>query len=573
MPVTYAKASMTLVDTTALSEANVASSNNQAFGNLDRFKALDDTADYMNPGLNYSVLDGSKVEMPDNITDVAFMSNAVSGAEGSFSTAPKITISFAQNHTSPGLTLYFVGDYPRELRITYYDQTGTWIAGFTYYPDALTYYCKGHVENYYELIIEFPATRLPKQYAQLRFVMYGTVLDWEDAQIKTAKVIEEIDESFASIPIGTASMTLVDEDEQFNVTNTDGAWKDLQINQQTTISECKDDSIIDFGAFYLKSWSFSQNLVTFQFQDAIGLLDLSNFYDGTIYHDEPAGNIIDAIMSAAQITAYSVDAEIKNIKLSGYLKIQKCRSALKEVCAAVGVVADRTRTGAIRIRKPLQHISSYISPKRKFSGKTKVAYDTYVSGIKITTSTYALDDNESQAFTGTLSAGTHRVEFSAPFGSGLTMAGGTIVEEHTNYAIVSVNTAGSCEIRGHQYQETQSSIAYVKTETEHGETGSIKQYTFALVNATLLESIGRQLLNYYDLRQKVDITYLIDSEKVGSWAGIQDVNGYIASTLIYKQTIDLTGGFIAQASCRGYNRVLREPYYMPEIKADGNVLI
>ena len=303
------------------------------------------------------------------------------------------------------------------------------------------------------------------------------------------------------------------------------------------------------------------------------MLDLSNFYDGTIYHDEPAGNIIDAIMSAAQITAYSVDAEIKNIKLSGYLKIQKCRSALKEVCAAVGVVAERTRTGAIRIRKPMRHIASYISPKRKFSGKTKVAYDTYVSGIKITTSTYALDDNESQAFTGTLSAGTHRVEFSAPFGSGLTMAGGTIVEEHTNYAIVSVNTAGSCEIRGHQYQETQSSIAYVKTETEHGETGSIKQYTFALVNATLLESIGRQLLNYYDLRQKVDITYLIDSEKVGSWAGIQDVNGYIASTLIYKQTIDLTGGFIAQASCRGYNRVLREPYYMPEIKADGNVLI
>lgn len=573
MPVTYAKATMALVDTTALSEANVISSDNQTFGNLNRFKALDDTADYMNPGINYSVLDGSKVEMPDNITDVAFMSSAVSGVDGSFSSAPKITISFTQNHTSPGLTLYFTGDYPEKVKISYYDQSGTWITGFTYNPDNLIFYCKGHVENYYKLIIEFPATQLPKQYVQLRFVMYGAVLDWEDAQIKTAKIIEEIDESFVTIPVSTASMTLVDEDEQFNITNTNGTWKDLQINQQITISEYKDDTIIEFGVFYLKSWSFSQNLVTFQFQDVIGLLDTFNFYNGTIYHDEPAENIVKAIMSAARITAFSIDDDIKNIKLSGYLKIQKCRTALKEVCIAVGAIAERTRTGTIRIRKPMQHISSYISPKRKFSGKTKVAYDTYVSGVKITTSTYALDANESQAFTGTLSAGTHRIEFSAPFGSGLTMTGGTIVEEHTNYAIVSVNTAGTCEIKGHQYQGTQSSITYVKTETEHGETGSIKTYTFALTNADLIESIGKQLLNYYDLRQKMDITYLIDSEKVGSWAGIQDVNGYIALTLIYKQIIDLTGGFIAQASCRGYNRVTREPYYMPEIKADGNMLI
>ena len=573
MPVTYAKATMALVDTTALSEANVISSDNQTFGNLNRFKALDDTADYMNPGINYSVLDGSKVEMPDNITDVAFMSGAVSGADGFFSSAPKITISFTQNHTSPGLTLYFTGDYPEKVKISYYDQSGTWITGFTYNPDNLIFYCKGHVENYYKLIIEFPATQLPKRYVQLRFVMYGAVLDWEDAQIKTAKVIEEIDESFVTIPVSTASITLVDEDEQFNITNTNGTWKNLQINQQITISEYKDDTIIEFGVFYLKSWSFSQNLVTFQFQDVIGLLDTFNFYNGTIYHDEPAENIVKAIMSAARITAFSIDDDIKNIKLSGYLKIQKCRAALKEVCIAVGAIAERTRTGTIRIRKPMQHISSYISPKRKFSGKTKVTYDTYVSGVKITISTYALDANESQAFTGTLSAGTHRIEFSAPFGSGLTMTGGTIVEEHTNYAIVSVNTAGACEIKGHQYQGTQSSITYIKTETEHGETGSIKTYTFALTNADLVENIGKQLLSYYDLRQKMDITYLIDSEKVGSWAGIQDVNGYIASTLIYKQTIDLTGGFIAQANCRGYNRVTREPYYMPEIKADGNMLI
>jgi len=61
------------------------------------------------------------------------------------------------------------------------------------------------------------------------------------------------------------------------------------------------------------------------------------------------------------------------------------------------------------------------------------------------------------------------------------------------------------------------------------------------------------------------MTYLLDVEKVGDWCNIYDTSGNRVTTEIISQTIDLTGGFIAQATCRGYSKVTTEIYYAGEI--------
>lgn len=72
------------------------------------------------------------------------------------------------------------------------------------------------------------------------------------------------------------------------------------------------------------------------------------------------------------------------------------------------------------------------------------------------------------------------------------------------------------------------------------------------------------MLDWYGLRQKVEIEYICETEKVGEWVGVQDsIDAFsYAITRINSQTIDLTGGYLASAECRGYSIKTSAFYYM-----------
>ena len=70
------------------------------------------------------------------------------------------------------------------------------------------------------------------------------------------------------------------------------------------------------------------------------------------------------------------------------------------------------------------------------------------------------------------------------------------------------------------------------------------------------------------------MTYLLDKEIAGKWVGVTDTENQVSSALIKEQTIDLTGGFIAQAKCVGYDRVSVSSYFTgKELYAGGDIII
>ena len=72
----------------------------------------------------------------------------------------------------------------------------------------------------------------------------------------------------------------------------------------------------------------------------------------------------------------------------------------------------------------------------------------------------------------------------------------------------------------------------------------------------------------------VDLKYILGLEKVGQWANIEDVKGGYSTTLIESQNMDLTGGFIAEAVCKGYSIVVTENCYTgDELYTGGSVLL
>lgn len=573
---TYCKAEMKFIDVTALEDASVSSNDNQSFGNVEIFQGEMAQADYGTLERNQFVLDGSKEIMPDAPENVAFWSSTMSKVDCTFESNPKLTILFTAPHTSAGLTLYFAGEYPAELRITWYDTNLVKIISEVYYPDALCYVCNKQVQNYRKIEIEFIRTMLPERYVKLQYILYGKYIVWDADTIKSAKLQEDIDTTSITLPINEADISIVDANNDFDAENEGGSWKSVQKTQEVVLSEYYNDEMIPLGAFFVDGFSFSKNVAKFSLVDGIGLLDKYTFYDGEVYANVKAETILQAIFAAAGVAKYAIEEDVGSILLSGYLAVQSCRDALQKVCFACGAVADDSRSDTIQIYKPDRYVTATVGTNRKFNGGTIVSLEDYISGVSLECTRYSLEDEESDIYDETLPAGDTRLTFSDPYlSTSITATVGTIKEVKTNYLVIHMESSGQTKISGKRYASTTFSYQKNVAVIDAGETENIKKISGStLLNADLLPDIAEELLKYYALRKKVKMKYLLESEHAGNWVNINSITGKISTTLIESQSIDLSKGYIATATCRGYSVLVTDYYYTgTELYAGGGGII
>ncbi len=573
---TYCRAEMKFIDVTALADASVTTDDNQGIGSVGLFADQTKQSDYGTFELNQFILDGSKSVLPENPNDIAFWSEALSKDGCTFETNPKITITFKEQHTSAAITLYFEDEPPAELKITWYTIAGTKLITETFYPNSLIYVCNTQVQNYGKIEIEFVRTSFPQRYIKIQYILYGKYIVWDKDMIQTAKVQEDIDVTSASLSINEADISIVDMNNDFDAENENGAWNSVQKTQEVTLSEFNNGNMIPMGAFFIDDFSFSKNIAKFKLVDVVGLLDKYTFYEGQVYNNVRAGVILNAIFATAGIKKYVIDEEVGNTLLSGYLAIQTCRKALQQVCFACGAVADDSRSDTIKVYKPDRYVKSTVGTDRKFNGNTKVSLEKYISGVNIEMKNYALEEKNSDIYKKTLPAGDTKITFSSPYlPSSITASVGTLKEVKTNYLIINMPDAGQCHITGIKYANTAFSYEKRVDKIESGETENIKKYSGCTIyNSDLLPDIADYLLSYHALRKKVGMKYLVDLERVGNWANINSIGGKTSTTLIESQTLDLTGGFIATATCRGYSVVVTENYFAGvELYTGGDVII
>lgn len=573
---TYCRAEMKFIDVTALADASVTTDDNQGIGSIELFAEQTEQKSYGTFELNQFVLDGSKSVLTENPKDIAFWNDALSKEDCTFETDPKITVTFQEQHTSAAITLYFEDEPPAELKITWYTIAGTKLITETFYPDSLIYVCNNQVQNYGKIEIEFVRTSFPQRYIKLQYILYGKYIIWDKDMIQTAKMQEDIDVTSATLSINEADISIVDMNNDFDAENENGAWNSVQKTQEVTLSEFNNGNMIPMGAFFIDDFSFSKNIAKFKLVDVVGLLDKYTFYEGQVYNNVRAGVILNAIFATAGIKKYVIDEEVGNTLLSGYLAIQTCRKALQQVCFACGAVADDSRSDTIKVYKPDRYVKSTVGTDRKFNGNTKVSLEKYISGVNIEMKNYALEEKNSDIYKKTLPAGDTKITFSSPYlPSSITASVGTLKEVKTNYLIINMPDAGQCHITGIKYANTTFSYEKRVDKIEAGETENIKKYSGCTIyNADILPDIAAYLLGYHALRKKVGMKYLVDLEQVGNWANINSIGGKTSTTLIESQTLDLTGGFIATATCSGYSIVVTEDVFAgTELYTGGDVLI
>ena len=553
---TYPEAYFNFIDVSAKADSQIKAETAQEFSSLGLQYEDNQQATYGTLELNQFLLDGSREIFPDELPeDVAYWSTEMSDADCLYTDNPMLEINFTVTHSSIGLTLYFAGDIPAEILITWYTLYGTKIISQVFYPDKREYFCNCNVQNYGKITIEFLRCTLPYRYVKMDRLKYGQKWTLSRSVIKTASVYEEIDLTSATLSVNTAQIEIIDSNGDFELSNQDGLWKALQKEQAIAVVEYIDGKKIDCGTFYLDSWSSQKSIVGLSLIDILGIMDKTMFYGGRIYADEYAGVIIAEIMASAGVEKYFIDEEVYYTKLSGWLAIQSHRAALQQVVFACGAVADCSRSDWLRISKPDRYVSRTIGLNRKFQG-TQISLNEYVSGITVSYSSYVLSDESKQIVESNLTAGRNVIEFSEPYlAESIVASMGTIVEVFTNYVVVEMETDGKCILTGRKYEAIENAYTASAEVIEAGETQKVTSYKgCTLLDTEKARDVAEHLLDYFQFRHEVNIKYINSGEAVGDWCDVALAGGGNAATCLLSQTLDLSGGNISSAKCRGYSR-------------------
>lgn len=554
-----------LFDTTARQDSALTTESNIDFGDISKAKDDITSEDYATLEKDYFILDGSMPEMPDTPQDVVYFSDVMSDENGNFATAPEFTITFTENHTSYGLTFYFVGDYPLEMTVLWFDLYGVRIGQKTYSIDSNKFFAQNQIENYGKIVVRFTKAK-PYRYVKFRYIEYGTVITFGKGglPIESASLIEECNPISDKISINKLSYKVIDENDTFNIGNINGLHKVLQNGQESTAYEYVNDEQVLLGKFFLSKNETKSNVTSISCVDFKGLLDNNNFRDGAVYDGELAGNVIDAIMSTAGITDYTVTDEVRNTPLYGWLKIQTCRKALREVLFACGAVVDSSRSLTLDIYIPNRTVKHIVKRSRKFS--TTVSRQDYVSDVSIKYPVYTLASNTSQIAKGHYTEGTYTVDLSSP-ASEMKIDNGLILKQTNNYVTFKVDTEVDVIITGKKYNKEDLTITASVPKVSAGNIRNAKSFTCTVLNGTQAEVIAENILNYYDLQLKLKVKILNDGDKPVDWSEVENTvksyGNYMAG--FEKMTTDLTGGFITTAELRGYYKLISDYYYTGEL--------
>ena len=316
-------------------------------------------------------VDGSMSLFPDDppaSMNFGWWSTEISSADGTFADPPTITYTFTQPHSSVGLTLQFAATV-QDLRVTaYQDDVVLAAKTFTGINAALAA-LDFPVENYDKIVIEILRVQ-PCHYAKLMEISFGREYVYDDTELTSVDVLEEIDPTGNTLSSNTAAITLNNLDQRFNMFNPQNEVRFLQERQQlsvtTSLQAGEDYEDVPLGKFYLSKWeSPTQNTTKFTAYDLLSLMD-GTYSKSRFYDHERAESILlelfnDLNLYDAQGNAlFYIHPNIKDVQLSGYIAPMSYHDALQRIAFALGAVVKCDRYGKLLIYRATEETRNAI---------------------------------------------------------------------------------------------------------------------------------------------------------------------------------------------------------------------
>lgn len=553
-------------DVTAKSEASAVADTSQSFSNVSALKdnvrtPLVNVATFED---DYFRLDGSFCLMPDdvNISDtLGWWSTNQSQADKSFASPPTLTITFSSLHSSLGIGLFFdpLGlSYCTDFDITWYNGATlvdySMITGNTQIGFNLT----KSVSNWNKVVIRFLKTDSPYRYARLLEINYGLEQLFDSNKIIEAAIVEEMDPSGAFLTTNTLKLTLMNQDQSFNMLNPAGVYAYLQKKQQLVASSglLLPSGLYEYvalGTYYLSDWKNSTGLTaTLEATDVTGLWDKTTYYTSPFWVNAPINTVINHILSDAGSFPYTLDASLSSEVVNGYIPIMSHREAIQTLILACRGAVRIERTGIAKFMRPDYATVNDTVGYDVVIGTPEIEQKPLITAVNATEFAYTLNSSAETLYAATMSItgnSTMIIPYSKdpvdPSSVSVVVTGSGTLTTAVNSATcstVTVNGTGSLTITitGKAYTSTSKTVVVKLGSISAGEVPQAAN----IEDNTLISSVGKAavvaqyVLDYYQHRIKQSFDYWDDpSIQSGDNLSIQTMFGTSQKGIVEHQEI------------------------------------
>ena len=540
-----------LTDTSAVTDSTPTMTLNADFCTVDDIKTKDEYGSYLTLEHNFSVLDGSLEEFPDEPSGIPIFTSVKSNSSGYFDENPVLDLQFSKSHSSYAMILYFKDDYPLEINITWYTLKGSILYSGTYTITGNEFVVPDEIEMYGRIVVEF-VRALPDRYIKLYYVKYGMVIHWDETNIENASLVMEEDKISNQLTTNKLTYTVIDDNNSLNLANYSGTHRFFQKSQQLLAYEELNGEKILLGKYFMDSFSESAHEGKMSCVSYMGILESIQFITGQVYtNGTTARTILTKIFDTCGIEDYEIDGNIASTVVYGALPPMTCKQALREVLFATGGIVDTTSSDHIQIYAPSILVSDTISRNTKIS--TKVTRKDYVHSVSISYNKYTVKEESEELINELYPVGIYTVTFDSPY-TDLEISGGTIIAWSNFYVKFQVTEYGTVVINGTGYDSATLTATTTNTLLTAGETETTETYSSKLCNGALARTRANSILKFKQNRLELQIKQLAQNTQMDYKHIIENaVEGYDSYIGYYtSRSFDLTGGFVDNSKLVAY---------------------
>lgn len=343
-------------------------------------------------------LDGSMC-IP-NYTDkfkYGYISQAMSDASGAIDITLKIT--FVSTKVSNGITICFqepVCDFTLTVGNSVYTIEGN---------AALQ--CHIEHEGEYESI-ELHITKLGA-YRRVRIsqIFLGAVMSYKDEKIIELSAINEVSLDNTKLPADSATFTLVNEGNEFDMINPQGLYRYLKENQPVNvylgIRTNGNYEYARIGRYFVESWDTKGMKATFNTYSAVYAMDEEEYRFGKIEYR----NLYDMTAELLDDVGieYEIDESLQKITVSGYIPLVSKREALRQMIQTGCCMAKADSKGRIiimhREETPSVPDEYAVIDGNNLRDWPEMKQKKNYASAEVTINSFLVEEEESELYSGT----------------------------------------------------------------------------------------------------------------------------------------------------------------------------
>jgi hypothetical protein len=557
-------------------DASITSDDEQTFVDWDDVIIGNFSGPYATYEQDFWLLDGNYHFMPAADIRSGFISESMTDENGESTTYPTITIQFTEDHITSGLNFVFgdaSDDYPTTLVVTFYNSSDAIIQDNTYNPSDPTFSTGQAVVNFRKIVVQMQDTSKPYRYQRLQYIEFDTISKFGSSgedPIKSCSITEETNPLSIELPIDTLAFTVMPiNPAAFNIISPSGIYADIKNKMPLYVRAFIGNDSVFMGKYYLDEYKNGSNTeIDFTATDAFGILD--SIYRGWFKVTNGVGTwntvaeVVDDILDGTGID-YTIEGTLGSIILLGYIPRVTRREALQKVLLAAHAYATCSRGTVLQIREtvlPSQSSDIDYTITDDEQSITSLELKPQVTAVDYEIEIYyetaeALRDIYEADF----AAGSFEVIFNEPFFNigvtGATLDYPTGAEVDGTFTVqFTVSSPGTVTIEGVPMFSSKDSASVV-----NGSLPATAKQNRVSIHNTIIENTGggaydaeaqaQYIYDYYLQRYLHKARLFQPIAEVGKLTVIDTLHSNQIDGTIEKMSIDLTGGFIANAEITG----------------------